>query len=270
MTGGLATDLLCSRAVPPVVSVSDLRKLHPTPGQPPILDGVSLTVQAGETCGLCGPGASGKSLLLKVLCGLLRPDGGEVEIDGVRQSSATAAEWGQVQSRIGMLFQNNALFDSLTVAENVAFPLRQRARLERKPVDEEALKARVTESLRGVGLFEHGAKMPSMLSGGQRKRVALARAVVARPPIVIYDEPTAGLDPVTTAKIYDLLRRERELTSATVLIVSSDVTALRGFAPRMLMLYGGQLRYDGAQEAMDDCADAVVRQFVRGELEGPL
>lgn len=268
----------------PVIRLSDLRKLHPAPGHPPVLDGVSLSVAAGETCGLCGPGAAGKSVLLKILCGLLRPDGGEVEIDGVRQASATAAEWGQVQARIGMLFQNNALFDSLTVAENVAFPLRQLARLARSErpsgdgrpsptaatADEEALLARVGEALRGVGLGEHGAKMPSQLSGGQRKRVALARAVVARPPIVIYDEPTAGLDPVTTAKIYELLQRERELTGATVLIVSSDVQALRGFASRMLMLYGGRLRYDGPQLGMEDCEDPVVRQFVRGELEGPL
>ncbi|MFO0575990.1 MAG: ATP-binding cassette domain-containing protein [Polyangia bacterium] len=253
----------------PVIQLSDLCKLHPTPGQPPVLDGVSLEVQAGETCGLCGPGASGKSLLLKILCGLLRPDGGEVTIDGVRLSRAKPSEWGRVQSRIGMLFQNNALFDSLTVFDNVAFPLRQRARLLRQRLDEGELGDRVLESLRGVGLAEHRDKMPSMLSGGQRKRVALARAVVARPPIVVYDEPTAGLDPVTTAKIYELLRRERELTGATVLIVSSDVPALRGFASRMLMLHGGRLRYDGPAAAMED-GDPGVRQFVRGELEGPL
>jgi phospholipid/cholesterol/gamma-HCH transport system ATP-binding protein len=253
----------------PVIQLSDLCKLHPTPGQPPVLEGVSLAVQAGETCGLCGPGASGKSLLLKILCGLLRPDAGEVTIEGVRLSTASAPDWGKVQARIGMLFQNNALFDSLTVFENVAFPLRQRARLERQRVDEAALTDRVLESLRGVGLAEQKDKAPSMLSGGQRKRVALARAVVTRPPIIVYDEPTAGLDPVTTAKIYELLERERALTSATVLIVSSDVPALRRFASRMLMLHGGRLRYDGPSAAMED-GDPVVRQFVRGELEGPL
>ena len=124
--------------------------------------------------------------------------------------------------------------------------------------------------LRAVGLAEHKDKMPSQLSGGQRKRVALARAVVARPSIIIYDEPTAGLDPVTTSKIYDLLRREREETGATVVVVSSDVDALRGFAGRMAMLYKGKLRYDGPAATIADCDDPVVRQFVRGELRGPL
>src|SRR5262249_13874122 len=154
----------------------------------------------GETFGLCGPGASGKSLLLKIICGLVTPDSGAVQVDG------TMAD-------IGMLFQNNALFDSFTVADNVAFPVRQRP--QRDPgaaLDEAALQAEVAARLRAVGLGDHGHKMPSQLSGGQRKRAALARAVMAQPRLIIYDEPTAGLDPVTTAKIYELLRRERDAT----------------------------------------------------------
>ena len=113
-------------------------------------------------------------------------------------------------------------------------------------------------------------KFPNELSGGMRKRAALARAVIAQPPILIYDEPTAGLDPVTTSKIYDLLRAERDETGATVVAVSSDVDALRAFAPRVAMLYQGRLRYDGAAAAIADSDDAVVRQFVRGALDGPL
>ena len=255
-----------------VIRLTGIRKLPLSPRLPPILDGVGFSVAAGETCGLCGPGAAGKSVLLKILCGLIRPDDGTVEIDGVDLHRARARELRRVQAGIGMLFQNNALFDSLTVYENVAFPLRQRllsdSERERMPAAE--LDARVGEALRGVGLLAHAPKMPSELSGGQRKRVALARAVAARPPIVIYDEPTAGLDPVTTAKIYDLLRRERELTSATILVVSSDIPALLGFAGRVLMLYRGRLRYDGTAAAIADSADAVVRQFVRGDLVGPL
>lgn len=253
-----------------VIRLTGIRKLPLSPRLPPTLDGVGFSVAAGETCGLCGPGAAGKSVLLKILCGLIRPDDGTVEIDGVDLHRARASELRRVQAGIGMLFQNNALFDSLTVYENVAFPLRQRALSERQRMVASELDARVGEALRGVGLLAHAPKMPSELSGGQRKRVALARAVAARPPIVIYDEPTAGLDPVTTAKIYDLLRRERELTSATILVVSSDIPALLGFAGRVLMLYRGRLRYDGTAAAVADSEDAVVRQFVRGDLEGPL
>lgn len=253
-----------------VIRLHGIRKLPLSPRLPPILDGVGFSVAAGETCGLCGPGAAGKSVLLKILCGLIRPDAGTVEIDGVDLHRARAQELRRVQAGIGMLFQNNALFDSLTVYDNVAFPLRQRALSTRERLPASELDARVGEALRGVGLLAHAPKMPAELSGGQRKRVALARAVAARPPIVIYDEPTAGLDPVTTAKIYDLLRRERELTSATILVISSDIPALLDFAGRVLMLYRGRLRYDGPSAAVADSADAVVRQFVRGELEGPL
>src|SRR4029434_728554 len=123
---------------------------------------------------------------------------------------------------------------------------------------------RVRDRLREVGLAGSERKMPNELSGGMRKRAALARAVIARPPILLYDEPTAGLDPVTTSKIYDLLRAERDATGATVIAVSSDVDALRRFAPRMGMLYQGQLRYDGAADTITDADDPVVRQFVSG------
>lgn len=253
-----------------VIALGSIRKLHFDPQKPPVLDGISLRIQKGETCGLCGPGASGKSLLLKVICGLLRPEAGTVEVGGVSLHHASDDELRATQAAIGYLFQNNALFDSLTVFENVAFPLRQRARLSQAIVDESDLRQRAEHALRGVGLFHHAEKMPSQLSGGQRKRVALARAVVTRPPLLIYDEPTAGLDPVTTAKIYDLLHAERELTQATTLVVSSDIDALRRFAPRMLMLYRGGLCYDGPSDRMEQSESAVVRQFVRGDLEGPL
>lgn len=215
----------------------------------PLLDGIDLRVARGETWGLIGPGASGKSVLLKLLCGLLDPDRGAVRVEG----------------RVGMLFQNNALFDFMTVGENVAFPLE---RLGGMAQDE--IRARVADKLRAVGLAGSEDKAPNQLSGGQRKRAALARAVIARPPIIIYDEPTAGLDPVTTSKIYDLLRAERDATGATVIAVSSDVDALRKFAPRMSMLYQGRLRYDGPADTIADAEDPVVRQFVRGALEGPL
>jgi phospholipid/cholesterol/gamma-HCH transport system ATP-binding protein len=253
-----------------VIRLHGIRKLHSDRRADPVLDGLDLTIGAGETVGLCGPGASGKSLLLKIICGLVRPEAGQVQVAGVDLFADPVGDIRRAQASIGTLFQNNALFDSMTVYENVAFPLRQRAVQSGTPPDEAAIAERVGESLRGVGLATHMAKMPAQLSGGQRKRVALARAVVARPPIILYDEPTAGLDPVTTAKVYQLLERERQLTGATVLLISSDIPALRAFAPRLLMLYRGHLHYDGPAAAIDTNGDPVARQFVRGDLDGPL
>lgn len=231
-------------------------------GDKVLLDGVTLHVGAGETVGLIGPGAAGKSVLAKILCRLIAPDAGSVTVDA---------------AAIGMLFQNNALFDFMTVGENVAFPLVRQGLL-----GGDEIRARVSERLRAVGLAGSEEKYPNQLSGGMKKRAALARAVIARPPLLIFDEPTAGLDPVTTSKIYDLLRAERDREAqagdgasarsngATVVVISSDVEALRGFAPRMALLHGGRLRYDGESATIADSDDAVVRQFVRGALEGPL
>lgn len=258
--------------LPAVLRLRGIRKSHYNPLAPYVLDGIDLHIQAGETVGLCGPGAGGKSLLLKILCGLVRPEEGQVQVGDVDLFSPATdrAALRRAQSSIGMLFQNNALFDSMTIYDNVAFPLRQRDLQVGRQPDEKTIRDRVEQALRGVGLYDHIAKMPSQLSGGQRKRVGLARAVVARPPVILYDEPTAGLDPVTTAKVYDLLREEREATGATILLVSSDIAALRDFAPRLLMLYRGRLRYDGLSERADQSDDAAVRQFMRGDLEGPL
>jgi len=224
--------------------------VHKAFGARRLLDGVHLSIGRGETFGLIGTAGSGKSVLAKIVCGLIAPDAGEVHVDA---------------APIGMLFQNNALFDFMTVGDNVAFPLVRQATL---PGDE--IRARVAERLRAVGLAGSESKFPNELSGGMKKRAALARAVIARPPVCIFDEPTAGLDPVTTSKIYDLLRAERDATEATVLVISSDVEALRGFCPRVGMLHEGRLRYDGPSAAIADSDDAVVRQFVRGALEGPL
>jgi phospholipid/cholesterol/gamma-HCH transport system ATP-binding protein len=171
----------------------------------------------------------------------------------------------EVRARFGMLFQNNALFDFMTIGENVAFPL-----VRRGGVDEHEITRRASDRLRAVGLAGSEHKFPSELSGGMRKRAGIARALIARPDVVIYDEPTAGLDPVTTSKVYDLLRAEREATACTTVVVSSDVTALLSFVPRVAMIHHGRLLYDGPAEGAPDADDPAVRQFVRGELEGPL
>jgi phospholipid/cholesterol/gamma-HCH transport system ATP-binding protein len=231
----------------------------------PLLDDVSLEVKKGERWGLIGPGAAGKTVLLKLICGLLAPDTGTVEIEGRNVARLDDAELGKLRLGVGMLFQNYALFDFMTVAENVAFPLVRRGDTPQPEIDR-----LVRERLRAVGLAGSEEKRPSELSGGMKKRVGIARATIASPAIVIYDEPTAGLDPVTTSKIYDLLRAEAESTGATVVAVSSDVAALRTFVPRIGLLQGGRLRYDGPSAGMEDADDPLVRQFVRGETEGPL
>jgi phospholipid/cholesterol/gamma-HCH transport system ATP-binding protein len=246
-----------------MIQLSAVRKQFP--GRELLLDGLDVSVGKGERWGLIGPGASGKSVLLKLVCGLLRPDAGEIRVDGHDVARAREESLGPLRARIGMLFQNYALFDFMTVGENVAFPLARRGDLPRAEIAR-----RVRERLRAVGLGGSEDKRPSELSGGMKKRVGIARATIARPDIVIYDEPSAGLDPVTTSKIYDLLRADHAETGATVIAVSSDVDALRAFAPRVAMLHEGRLRYDGPSAEIADAADPVVRQFVRGDLEGPL
>jgi phospholipid/cholesterol/gamma-HCH transport system ATP-binding protein len=170
-----------------------------------------------------------------------------------------------VRARFGMLFQNNALFDFMTVGENVGFPL-----LRRGGVPEDEVARRASERLRAVGLGGSEEKFPGELSGGMRKRAGIARALIADPEVVIYDEPTAGLDPVTTSKIYDLLAAERDRTGATIVVVSSDIEALCRFVPRVAMLHGGVLRWDGPAAQARDADEPMVRQFVRGDTEGPL
>jgi phospholipid/cholesterol/gamma-HCH transport system ATP-binding protein len=242
-----------------------LDDVHKRYGRRQVLAGVSLEIARGERLGLIGPAASGKTVVCKLVCGLERPDRGEIHVLGERVADRREAELGALRRRIGMLFQSPALFDFLTVAGNVAFPLEQRGALA---ADEIA--ARVAERLRAVGLAGSEAKLTAELSGGMKKRVGIARATVADAELVIYDEPTAGLDPVTTQKIYDLMAADHARTGATVLAVSSDVTALASFVDEIAFLYRGRVIYRGAARTIADAPDPLVRQFVRGEPEGPL
>ncbi len=250
-------------AVPPAppIRVSRLEKAF---GQRRLLTGVELDIPPASRLGIIGPAACGKSVLLKLLVGLIPADGGVISIGDDVVTSMSEDELMAVRQRVGMLFQNYALFDFLSVGANVAFPL------VRRGVARDEIDTRVRERLRAVGLAGNEDKMPSELSGGMKKRVGIARATIAHPEIVIYDEPTAGLDPVTTSKIYDLVRADQEETGCTVVVVSSDVDALIGFADTIAMLYEGTIRHQGPAAAVRDAGDPVVRQFVRGELDGPL
>jgi phospholipid/cholesterol/gamma-HCH transport system ATP-binding protein len=239
--------------------------VHKRYGRRDVLAGVSLNVPQGKKLGLVGPAASGKSVLLKLLCGLEQPDSGSIEVLGESIVGKHETELGPLRRRIGMLFQNYALFDFLSVEGNVAFPLEQRGGLDAAQIAE-----RVAQRLRAVGLHGSEHKLPAELSGGMKKRVGIARATVADAEIVVYDEPSAGLDPVTTQKIYDLLAADHARTGATVLAVSSDVVALARFVDEIAFLYRGAILYRGPASTIADAPDPIVRQFVRGELAGPL
>jgi phospholipid/cholesterol/gamma-HCH transport system ATP-binding protein len=234
-------------------------------GGMPVLRGVNLDVPEGCLYGLIGPGASGKSVLLKMLTGLLRPDAGRVLVAGRDVTTMNEIELAAFRLKFGMLFQNNALFDYLTVGENIAFPLRRLFDLREDEIEE-----RIAERLRAVSLAGFEDRMPAGLSGGQKKRVGVARATVSRAEIVLYDEPAAGLDPVTSQRIFELLRAEQRAANATVVMVSSDLDRLLTVTDRVGMLYRGRLIFDGTTEEAKACDEPRVRQFVHGLTEGPL
>ncbi|MFW5876757.1 MAG: ABC transporter ATP-binding protein [Myxococcota bacterium] len=231
----------------------------------PVLRDVSLRVPQGRIVALVGPGASGKSVLFKVMTGLMRPDGGRVVVDGEEVSSMGELALGRVRKRIGMLFQNNALFDHMTVGDNIAFPLR---RLFSPPESE--VHGRVAERLERMALGGFEARMPGGLSGGQRKRVGIARATITRAPMVLYDEPTAGLDPVTSQKIYNLIRDEQRADGSTVVVISSDVQGVLSIADRVAMLNRGEFVFEGAVDEARASSHGALRQFLNGLDEGPL
>lgn len=243
----------------------EVEDVHVTFGDKEVLRGVTLGVEGGCVYALIGPGASGKSVLLKTVAGLVRPRQGAVRIDGAEISRMSEGELAEVRKRIGMLFQNYALFDYMTVGENIAFPLR---RLYRLP--EEEIRARVAERLLRMALPGFEDRAVGGLSGGQKKRVGVARATVARPPILLYDEPTAGLDPVTSQKIYDLIREEQRDQGTTNVVISSDVKGLLTIADRVGMLHRGRLIFEGTVEEARASTIPEVHQFVHGLPDGPL
>lgn len=243
------------------------KSFRPAGGGPPhtVLRGVSLTVPHGCLYGLIGPGAAGKSILLKMIVGLMKPDTGRILVENDDVTAASELDLQKMRLKFGMLFQNNALFDHLTVQDNIAFPLRRLTNL-----DEDTIRARVAERLQVVSLPDFGDRLPAGLSGGQKKRVGVARATITQSPIVLYDEPAAGLDPVTSQKIFEMLRAEQRSSSATVVMVSSDLDRLLTVTDRVGMMYRGQLIFDGTTAEAKSSTNPYVRQFVHGLTEGPL
>jgi phospholipid/cholesterol/gamma-HCH transport system ATP-binding protein len=222
-----------------------------------VLRGVTLDVQAGETLVLLGGSGSGKSVLLKHLNGLLRPDGGSVEVEGTRLERLDEDALVPVRRRVSMLFQQGALFDSLSVGDNVAFPLR-----EHRMLAEDAIPGRVAHVLAMVGLEGTERLMPAELSGGMRKRAALARALVLEPRILLYDEPTTGLDPVVAAKINHLIRDLQRQLGLTAVVVTHDLASAFYVGDRIAFLYEGRIRFVGTADEARAATDAPLHEFL--------
>jgi phospholipid/cholesterol/gamma-HCH transport system ATP-binding protein len=222
-----------------------------------VLRGVTLEVPAGETLVLIGGSGSGKSVLLKHLNGLLRPDAGSVEVEGTRLETLDEDALVPVRRRVSMLFQQGALFDSLSVGDNVAFPLREHRMLE-----EEAIPTRVAEVLAMVGLEDTERLMPSELSGGMRKRAALARALVMEPKVLLYDEPTTGLDPVVAAKINHMIRDLQKRLGLTAVVVTHDLASAFYVADRVAFLAEGRIRFSGTPEEARASRDEMLHEFL--------
>ncbi|MCX7823955.1 MAG: ABC transporter ATP-binding protein [Verrucomicrobiae bacterium] len=226
-----------------------------------VLQDVNLTIPDGESLVIIGRSGCGKSVLLKHIIGLLKPDAGEVVIDGVDIVPLNERQLAPVRQQFGMLFQGAALFDSMTVAENIAFAL-ERLRLTPKEVAR-----RVAESLEIVGLAGTQEKMPAELSGGMKKRVALARAVVGNPKVLLFDEPTTGLDPITADSINNLILDLCERFAVTSIAVTHDMVSAYKIADRIAMLHEGRIHATGTPEEIQAAADPVVDKFIHGRAE---
>ena len=222
-----------------------------------VLRGVTLDVRAGETLVLLGGSGSGKSVLLKHLNGLLRPDAGSVEVEGTRLETLDEDGLVPIRRRVSMLFQQGALFDSLSVGDNVAFPLREHRMLE-----EDAIPGRVAEVLTMVGLEGTERLMPAELSGGMRKRAALARSLVLQPRILLYDEPTTGLDPVVAAKINHLIRDLQRQLGLTSVVVTHDLASAFYVGDRVAFLYEGRIRFVGSTDEARATTDPPLHEFL--------
>ncbi len=230
-----------------------------------VLGAINLEIKKGECFVLIGPSGQGKTTLLKVMAGLISPQRGEVLIDNQNLSTQGGASLRGLQKKMGMLFQKNALFDSLTCGENIAFPLRETTTLSQGQVQE-----KVDVYLEAVGLSSTKDLFPDEISGGMQKRLGIARALALDPEIIFYDDPTAGLDPLTSRKIIELILNLRKQKGSTVIAITNDMNRAYQMADRIGMLVDGKLILTGNAEQTKKNTDPIVHQFVRGETLGPL
>lgn len=259
------TDPSRATAVPPVEAVLRVRDVWKRFGPKEVFRGVDLDVRRGEVLALLGPSGCGKSVLLKLIIGLLPIDRGEILWGGLHVERATARELALVRRNVGMVFQGAALFDSLSVADNVAYGLRVEGRRGVKP---DAVAERVAWALDAVGLADAGPLMPAELSGGMRKRVGVARTIALRPEVVLYDEPTTGLDPINSARIGDLIAALRTQLQITSVVVTHDLALASRVADRIALLHEGRVHAVGPVASIAASCDPVVREFMDGATGG--
>jgi len=234
-------------------------------GQNHVLRGLNLEVRSGESMVVIGGSGTGKSVLIKCIIGLLRHDRGEIYVKDREISHLKEEEWNELRKKFGMLFQRDALFDSLSVWENVGFALRRHTKFS-----DEEIRDRSVEKLKLVGLQNVEALMPAELSGGMRKRVSLARAIAMEPAILLYDEPTTGLDPIMANVINELIVEMREKLKVTSIAITHDMVSAYHIADRIAMLYKGEIIEVGTPDAIKASSNEIVQQFIRGEVEGPI
>jgi phospholipid/cholesterol/gamma-HCH transport system ATP-binding protein len=239
--------------------------LHKSFGPKKVLRGINLEVPKGETMVVIGQSGSGKSVLLKHLIGLLRPDAGKIYVGDIEITRLNDDELQKVTRRFGLLFQGAALFDSMSVAENVSFGLERYSSLS--PAE---IKAAVTESLAKVGLHDVEDLMPYQLSGGMKKRVGLARAIAYRPDIMLYDEPSTGIDPIRADAINDLINQLKVEMGVTSVAITHDMVSSYKIADRIAMLYDGQIVETGTPDEIRNSVNPIIQQFIHGHAEGPI
>jgi phospholipid/cholesterol/gamma-HCH transport system ATP-binding protein len=244
-------------------SMIAVRSLEKKIGQQEILRGVNLEVWTGETLAIIGRSGGGKSVLLKHLVGLMEPNSGEIWIQGQNIIGLSERQLGEIRKKVGILFQGGALFDSMTVANNIAFPLREAG--ER---DSKVLREKVGQMLEVMEMEGQEEKMPESLSGGMKKRVGLARAIIRQPSCVLYDEPTSGLDPVVADSINRLIRRLQERFGMTSLVVTHDMKSAFDVADRIAYLHEGRIYFHGTPSELQQSTDPLIQDFLLGRSDG--
>lgn len=246
-------------------SIIKIRKLCKKFGNQEVLKELDLDIPKGMITVIIGRSGGGKSVLLKHIIGLLKPDSGEIYIDGIDIAKESDDKLNEVRKRFGMLFQEGALFDSMTIEENVAFPLMEHTKLSHKEIEE-----RTKEVLAMVGLTGAEKKYPSEISGGMRKRAGLARAIIAKPDIILFDEPTSGLDPIMSAHIDNLIVEIQKRLNVTCIIISHDIQSTFRIAHKIAMLYDGKIIAEGTPEEMKTLDNPFLKQFIEGSSKGPI
>jgi phospholipid/cholesterol/gamma-HCH transport system ATP-binding protein len=237
------------------IKIVDLQKSF---GDQKVLDGINLEVETGKITVIIGKSGGGKSVLLKHVIGLIKPDSGEIWVDGVETTSLSERNMNNIRMKFGMLFQEAALFDSMDLFDNVAFPLREHTKMS-----EEEIERTVEERLKQVGLSGFSEKMPSELSGGMRKRVGLARALVLDPGIILFDEPTSALDPIISLNILDLIKQTQTHFKKTYLVISHDILGMFRIADKVAMLYDGKIIESGTPHDIKRSTNEATKEFLK-------